>query len=79
MISGISGISGITYNPSDFSQPNNFLHFFNQAIESGYDPSEARKWATKKIKEEKDKKDKKRKVEDPNKSNQPKQSIDRRV
>ena len=52
MINGISGINGITYSPNELSQSNNFLNFFNQAIEMGYDPSEAKKWANKKGTEE---------------------------
>lgn len=80
MINGISGINGITYNPSELSQSNNFLHFFNQAIEMGYDPSEARKWANKKVKEQKEKRNKDKKTESLNKtSDQSKHIIDRRA
>ena len=79
MINSISGISGITYSPSDLPQSNTFLHFFNQAIEMGYDPTEAKKWAIKKVKEEKEKKIKKRKAEELNKQEQSKHIIDRRA
>lgn len=80
MISGIPSISGITYSPNDLSQPNNFLHYFNEALAAGYEPTEARRIAKIKLKEqrEKDKKKsgsyKERKVEDTSNSNH----IDRR-
>ena len=75
----INAISGITYDPANMLQSNNnFLHFFNQAIEMGYDPTEARKWAQKKVKEKKEEKTKNRKVENSDKSKQTKH-IDRRA
>ena len=79
MINGISGINGITYSPNELSQSNNFLNFFNQAIEMGYDPTEAKKWANKKVKEQKEKRNKNRKTESLNKSDQSKHIIDRRA
>ena len=79
MINGISGINGITYSPNELSQSNNFLNFFNQAIEMGYDPAEAKKWANKKVKEQKEKRNKNRKTESLNKSDQSKHIIDRRA
>lgn len=79
MINSISGIGGITYSPSDLPQSNTFLHFFNQAIEMGYDPTEAKKWANKKVKEQKEKRNKDRKTESLNKSDQSKHIIDRRA
>ena len=79
MINSISNISGITYSPSDLPQSNTFLHYFNQAIEMGYDPNEAKKWANKKVKEEKEKKAKNKKTENIDKSKEPKQHIDRRA
>ena len=75
----INAISGISYNPANMPQSNNFLHFFNEAIAAGYDPAEAKKWANKKVKEEREKKLKDRKVDNSNKTKQSKQEIDRRV
>ena len=75
MINGISGINGITYSPNDLPHSNTFLHFFNEAIAAGYDPSEARKWAKKKVEKEKKQKPKEKKKENINKSNH----IDRRA
>lgn len=75
----INAISGITYNPANMQQSNSFIHYFNEAIAAGYDPAEAKKWATNKVKEEREKKLKERKVKNSDKSKQSKEGIDRRA
>ena len=75
-----NAISGIIYTPPVYHPQSDYMQFFNNAISAGYAPEEAREIAKKKVKEKQDKKkDKDRKVEDLNKTNKSKQSIDRRV
>ena len=75
-----NAISGITYTPPVYNPQSDYMQFFNNAISAGYSPEEAREIAKKKVKEKQDKKkEKDRKVEDPNKTNKTKQSIDRRI
>ena len=75
-----NAISGVTYTPPVPYPQSDYMDFFNDAISAGYGSEEAKEIAKKKVKEKRDKKkEKDRKVEDPNKSNKPKQSIDRRI
>ena len=76
----ISAISGITYAPPVSYNPSpDYMQFYNQAIAAGYGSEEAKKIAKEKVKEKRNQKAKDRKIEDPNKANNPKQSIDRRA
>ena len=73
-----NSISEISYIPPVYQPQSDFMEFFNQALSAGYNSDEAKEIAKKKIKEKKEK-TKDRKVEDLNKTNKAKQSIDRRV
>ena len=75
-----NAVSGIIYTPPVPYPQSDYMKFFNDAISAGYGSEEAKEIAKKKVKEKQDKKqDKNRKVEDPNKTDKTKQSIDRRV
>ena len=74
----LNSISGITYIPPVYHPQSDYMEFFNQALSAGYGSDEAKEIAKKKVKEKKHK-EKDRKVENSNKTDKTKQSIDRRI
>lgn len=76
MINMIPDIGNISYSQSDLPHEG-YLYYFNQALAAGHEPTEARRIAKIKVKEQRDKK--KKKIKDEKFSDQLDQYIDRRV